>query len=94
MDGRATRANGNIGARILPEEPLTVILNFGLSNSFAQVFLADLAKLMPATMRVDYIRIWQEEGEESMGCDPEGFETTQYIKDHPEPYANPNITLW
>lgn len=94
MDGRSTRANGNVGARILPEEPLTVILNFGLSNSFAQVFLDDLAKLMPATMRVDYIRIWQEEGMESMGCDPEGFETTQYIKDHPEPYANPNITLW
>ena len=94
MDGRATRANGNIGSRVLPEEPLTVIVNFGLSNSFAQVFLADLAKLMPATMRVDYIRIWQEEGKENMGCDPEGYETTQYIKDHPEPYANPNITQW
>ena len=90
----ATRQNGNIGARILPEEPLSVIINFGLSNSFAQVFLADLAKMMPATMRIDYVRIYQEEGKESMTCDPEGWETTEYIKKHPEPYANPNLTQW
>jgi beta-glucanase (GH16 family) len=94
MDTRATRANGNIGQRVLPEEPMSIIMNFGLSNSFAQVFLADLAKLMPATMRLDYVRIYQEEGKESLTCDPEGYETTEYIKAHPEPYANPNLTLW
>ncbi len=94
MDGRATRPNGNVGARVLPEEPMSIIFNFGLSNSFSQVFLADLAKLMPATMRVDYVRIYQEEGKESITCDPPGWETTEYIEKHPEPFANPNLTLW
>ncbi|OBT94110.1 hypothetical protein VE01_06986 [Pseudogymnoascus verrucosus] len=94
IDPRALRANGNIGQRIIPEEPMAMIMNFGMSNSFAQVFLADLAKLMPATMRFDYIRIYQDPNEKSVTCDPVGYPTTDYIKNHPEPYANPNLTLW
>jgi beta-glucanase (GH16 family) len=94
IDPRALRANGNIGQRIIPEEPMAMIMNFGMSNSFAQVFLADLAKLMPATMRFDYIRIYQDPTEKSVTCDPVGYPTTDYIKNHPEPYANPNLTLW
>ncbi|KAH7400010.1 glycoside hydrolase family 16 protein [Cadophora sp. MPI-SDFR-AT-0126] len=94
VDHRSLRPNGNIGQRTVPEEPLSIIMNFGMSNSFATVFLPNLAKLMPATMRIDYIRIYQEEGLESITCDPEGYETTEYIRQHPEPYANPNLTLW
>ncbi|KFY23737.1 hypothetical protein V491_02444 [Pseudogymnoascus sp. VKM F-3775] len=94
IDPRSLRANGNIGQRIIPEEPMAMIMNFGMSNSFAQVFLADLAKLMPATMRFDYIRIYQDPNEKSVTCDPVGYPTTDYIKNHPEPYANPNLTLW
>lgn len=91
VDPRSLRPNGNIGQRTIPEEPMSVIINFGMSNSFATVFLPNLAKLMPATMRVDYIRIYQEEGSESITCDPPGFETTEYIKKHPEPcmYQDP-----
>ncbi|KAH7351064.1 glycoside hydrolase family 16 protein [Rhexocercosporidium sp. MPI-PUGE-AT-0058] len=94
IDSRSLRPNGNIGQRTVPEEPMSIIMNFGMSNSFATVFLPNLAKLMPATMRIDYIRIYQEEGSESVTCDPEGYETTEYIKQHPEPYANQNLTLW
>ncbi|TVY26618.1 putative beta-glucan synthesis-associated protein [Lachnellula hyalina] len=94
VDGRATRPNGNIGQRVIPEEPMALIMNFGMSNSFATVFLANLAELLPATMRFDYVRIYQEEGKESITCDPTGYETTEYIAAHPEPYANPNLTLW
>lgn len=94
MDYRALRPNGNIGQRVIPQEPMSIIANFGMSNSFAQVFLANLAQLMPATMRLDYIRIYQAEGSESVTCDPPGYPTTDYIKNHPEPYANPNLTLW
>lgn len=85
VDSRSLRPNGNIGQRTVPEEPLSIIMNFGMSNSFATVFLPNLAKLMPATMRIDYIRIYQEEGKESVTCDPEGYETTEYIRQHPEP---------
>ncbi|TVY89445.1 putative beta-glucan synthesis-associated protein [Lachnellula willkommii] len=94
VDGRATRPNGNIGQRVIPEEPMALVMNFGMSNSFATVFLANLAELLPATMRFDYVRIYQEEGKESVTCDPPGYETTEYIAAHPEPYANPNLTLW
>ncbi|KAL3422415.1 hypothetical protein PVAG01_06571 [Phlyctema vagabunda] len=94
VDGRALRPNGNIGQRVIPEEPMSIIMNFGMSNSFSQVFLAELNKMMPATMRIDYIRIYQEEGKESVTCDPPGYPTTSYIKKHPAPYANPNLTDW
>ncbi|KAI6249749.1 hypothetical protein HI914_01334 [Erysiphe necator] len=93
VDHRSTRPNGNIGQRIIPEEPMAIIINFGMSNSFATVFLHNLAQLMPATMRVDYIRIYQNENDE-LTCDPVGFPTTRYINSHPEPYKNPNLTLW
>lgn len=48
---------------------------------------------MPAVMRIDYIRVYQDSSME-LTCDPEGFETTGYIKDHYEIYHNPNITNW
>ncbi|POS84629.1 beta-glucan synthesis-associated [Erysiphe pulchra] len=92
VDHRATRPNGNIGQRIIPEEPMALIINFGMSNSFATVFLHNLAQLMPATMRVDYIRIYQSEGDE-LTCDPAGFPTTGYIESHPEPCKSFTVRL-
>ncbi|KAF2460297.1 beta-glucan synthesis-associated protein-domain-containing protein [Lineolata rhizophorae] len=94
IDGRALGHNGNVGPRPIPTEPMAMIVNFGMSNGFAELNLTGLAPLMPATMRVDYIRIYQDEGEEMMTCDPPEYPTTSYIAQHPEPYANPNMTLW
>lgn len=94
LDHRATRPNGNIGQRVLPEEPMTVIMNFGMSSSFAQVFLPNLIKLMPATMRIDYLRIYQDPDEMSVTCDPPNYPTTKYIEDHKSVYNNPNLTQW
>jgi beta-glucanase (GH16 family) len=85
MDYRAVRVNGNIGQRVIPEEPTTIVMNFGMSNGFATVFLANLVELMSATMRFDHVRIYQEAGSESVTCDPPGHPTTTYIKQHPEP---------
>ncbi|CAK1356293.1 unnamed protein product [Cercospora beticola] len=93
IEGNSVGPNGNIGQRVIPEEPMTIIANFGMSNSFSAVNLTGLAKLFPATMRIDYIRIYQNEGDE-MTCDPVGYPTTEYIKNHPEPYVNINITHW
>jgi beta-glucan synthesis-associated protein KRE6 len=90
----ATRPNGNVGTRVIPEEPMAIIANFGMSNSFAAINLDDIHKDLPAIMRIDYIRIYQNEGEELVTCDPEGYPTTDYILKHPEPYANPNLTDW
>ncbi|KIN05587.1 glycoside hydrolase family 16 protein [Oidiodendron maius Zn] len=94
IDHRSLRPNGNVGQRVMPQEPMAIIMNFGISNSFAQVFLANLAELLPASMRIDYIRVHQDSSQVSLTCDPEGYETTEYIRRHSEAYNNPNLTLW
>lgn len=94
MDARAMGPNGNIGRRTIPEEPLSIVANFGMSNSFAYINIDGISKLLPATMRIDYIRIYQDEGNEIMTCDPPGYPTTEYIRKHQKPYYNPNLTHW
>lgn len=94
IDGRAIRPNGNVGQRMIPEEPMSIIMNFGMGFSFAQVMLANLAQQFPATMRFDYIRIYQDPNNQIVTCDPPGYPTTDYIKAHPKAYQNPNVTSW
>jgi beta-glucan synthesis-associated protein KRE6 len=94
LDARAMGPNGNIGQRVIPLEPMAMVLNFGMSNGFAMLNLTGLGPLMPATMSFDYVRIYQDEGNEMVTCDPPGYPTTDYIAQHPEPYNNPNLTLW
>ena len=94
FDSRSVGPNGNIGQRVPPLEPLSVVLNFGMSDGFAVLNMTGLKTLMPATMRVDYIRIYQDEEEEMITCDPPGYETTAYIAKHEEAYNNPNLTAW
>ncbi|EMC95086.1 glycoside hydrolase family 16 protein [Baudoinia panamericana UAMH 10762] len=93
VEANAVGPNGNIGQRVIPEEPLALIVNFGMSNGFAALNMSGLGPLMPATMRLDYIRIYQDEDGE-MTCDPVGYPTTDYIAKHPAPYNNANLTLW
>ncbi|USP80931.1 glycoside hydrolase family 16 protein [Curvularia clavata] len=94
MRAPSVRPNGNVGTRIIPEEPLSIIANFGMSNSFAAIQWEEIKKDLPATMRIDYIRIYQPEDNQIVTCDPDGYPTTDYIKKHPEAYANPNLTDW
>ena len=94
LDARAVGPNGNIGQRIIPEEPMAMVMNFGMSNSFAQLDMPGLAKLMPATMRFDYVRIYQDPNNNIVTCDPPDYETTSYIGSHQDAYQNPNLTLW
>jgi len=85
--------NGNIGQRVMPQEPMAIVANFGMSNNFANVNLTGLAPLIPAIMRFDYIRVYQD-GNGELTCDPKGYETSAYIHQHPEPYNNFNLTHW
>jgi beta-glucan synthesis-associated protein KRE6 len=94
LDARALGPNGNIGQRVIPLEPMALIVNFGMSNGFAALNMTGLGTLLPATMRIDYIRIYQDEDNVSVTCDPPGYPTTDYINNHPEPYNNPNLTHW
>ena len=94
LDARAIGPNGNIGQRTIPEEPMAMVINCGMSPSFAPIQVADLQALFPAKMRLDFVRIYQPPGAESMTCDPPGYETTDYIAKHPTAYQNINKTHW
>jgi len=98
FDARAVRPNGNIGQRVIPEEPMALIANFGMSNNFAALNYTGLADYLNngdgAKMRIDYIRIYQDPSAISVTCDPPGYPTTDYISKHMEAYTNPNLTHW
>ena len=94
MDARSVRPNGNVGQRVVPMEPMSLVMNFGMSNSFAALNLTGIAPLLPATMRFDYVRIYQDPDSTSVTCDPFGMETTPYINAHKDVYYNQNKTLW
>lgn len=93
LDARAIAENGNIGQRVIPMEPMSIIMNLGMGMSFAPINKT-IHELMPAYMRFDYVRIYQDPDNTSVTCDPPGWETTEYIKKHKKAYDNPNITTW
>ena len=35
--------------------------------------------VFPTVMHIDYVRIYQKAGQESITCDPPGYPTTEYI---------------
>ena len=91
MTGDAIGPNGNVGARLISEEPMSVVLNLGISNSWTQIDWDHLK--FPAAMRVDYVRWYQRKGQGSVTCDPVGWETTGYIERHAKAYQNMNLTV-
>lgn len=93
LDGRAIGPNGNIGQRMIPMEPMSMVMNLGMADNFAPQN-SSIHEYMPAFLRVDHIRIYQDPDDESITCDPPGYETTEYIRDHPKAYSNQNLTLW
>ncbi|MCJ1433135.1 hypothetical protein MMC27_002494 [Xylographa pallens] len=94
MDARSVRPNGNVGQRIIPMEPMAMIMNFGMSNGFSALNFTGLGAHLPATMRFDYVRIYQDNDAIDVGCDPSDYPTYDYIQNHAEAYQNPNKTQW
>ncbi|RMY97051.1 hypothetical protein D0862_08269 [Hortaea werneckii] len=92
FDARAIGPNGNVGQRIIAEEPMSLIMNLGFSENWVAVDWENL--YWPTDMYIDYVRWYQKEGEEMVTCDPPGYETTEYIRDHPAAYNNANYTHW
>lgn len=84
--------NGNVGQRQISKEPMSIILNLGLSNSWVYIDWPSL--VWPSHMRIDYVRIYQPPKAISITCDPSGYPTYDYIESHRDVYDNPNITSW
>ncbi|WWD18304.1 hypothetical protein CI109_102754 [Kwoniella shandongensis] len=80
-----------IGQRLITEEPMAMVVNFGMSSNFAPVDWAHLT--WPAEMMIDYVRVYQRP-EGRMGCDPADRPTANYIASHANAYNNPNLTTW
>ncbi|KAJ7262167.1 glycoside hydrolase family 16 protein [Mycena haematopus] len=87
-------ANPTVGisARLVPQEPMYIIANLGMSTNFGPVDLSHLP--FPCHLTIDYIRVYQEKGAINIGCDPLNFPTAEYIQIYIEAYTNPNLTTW
>ncbi|KAH6717201.1 beta-glucan synthesis-associated protein-domain-containing protein [Leptodontidium sp. MPI-SDFR-AT-0119] len=91
MDGRAIGPNGNVKARSVSEEPMSIVLNLGMSYSWSEIWMDKLK--FPTVMHIDYVRLYQKPGQESVTCDPPGYPTTDYIAKHPKAYRNKNAAV-
>jgi len=83
--------SANISQRLIPAEPLYIIMNLGISHAFGAI---SPQLSFPAIMNIDYVRIYQNPSQPNIGCNPSKFPTEAYINDHPEAYTNPNFTTW
>lgn len=72
-DGRV-----EIGPRPVPQEPMYIIANLGISPSFGDIDFDHLT--FPTKMTVDWIRVYQDPDAINYGCDPKDFPTAEYIK--------------
>jgi Beta-glucan synthesis-associated protein SKN1/KRE6/Sbg1 len=52
-------------------------VNLGFSPNFGAIDFEHL--VMPTTMSVDYIRVYQPKDAHNIGCDPPNFPTAAYI---------------
>ncbi|KGQ98069.1 beta-glucan synthesis-associated protein KRE6 [Candida albicans P87] len=87
---QALHPDGNIGWRPLSKEPMSLILNLGISNNWAYIDWPSIS--FPVTFRIDYVRVYQPPDQINVGCDPTDFPTYDYIQQHLNLYENANIT--
>jgi len=82
-----------VDQRLIPEEPMYIILNLGMSPSFQKQDFKHLQ--FPSKMYVDYVRVYQRSDvKEGTTCNPSSHPTTDYIQSHLNAYSNPNLTTW
>ncbi|EPQ51074.1 beta-glucan synthesis-associated [Gloeophyllum trabeum ATCC 11539] len=88
-------SQSEVSQRIIPEEPMYLILNLGMSPQFQP---ADYKHLVfPSKMYFDYVRVYQREDvdpKSGIGCSPKSHPTEDYIQEHLNAYSNPNLTTW
>ncbi|KAF7323195.1 GH16 domain-containing protein [Mycena chlorophos] len=85
--------DAEISERLIPEEPMFIIFNLGMSPGFQRQDFKHM--VFPAEMRIDYVRVYQLSGtKDGITCDPPNYPTANYINDHIEAYTDPNLTTW
>ncbi|KAJ7673564.1 beta-glucan synthesis-associated [Mycena olivaceomarginata] len=69
-----------VGQRLIPVEPMSIVLNLGISHNWQTIDLTTM--VFPAEMLVDYVRVYQRDGETNIGCNPPDYPTADYINNH------------
>jgi beta-glucanase (GH16 family) len=89
------RPDIDIGQRLVPVEPMAIIMNLGISRGF-QTDLDFSSLTFPATLKVDYVRVYQNDAnsQDLTSCDPPDYPTSDYINKFMEVYENANHTTW
>ncbi|KAJ7170547.1 beta-glucan synthesis-associated [Mycena crocata] len=90
--GLAADPSVSISARSVPQEPMYIIANLGMSTNFGPVDTAHLP--FPCHLAIDYIRVYQPKSAINIGCNPPDFPTSDYINTYIEAYSSPNLTTW
>lgn len=90
--GMAADPLTEISDRPIPQEPMYLIANLGMSPNFQPPDFQDLT--FPTTMMIDWVRVYQPKNAVNVGCDPQDFPTAAYINEYIEAYTNPNLTTW
>ncbi|GAA5850712.1 hypothetical protein JCM8547_009065 [Rhodosporidiobolus lusitaniae] len=81
-----------ISQRDISEEPMSIVLNLGISESFQQPEWGKIR--FPGEFLIDSVRVYQKENHKNIGCDPKDHPTSDYINKFPDLYNNPNITVF
>ncbi|CAD6934693.1 unnamed protein product [Tilletia controversa] len=100
VDGKATwtvyggamdpRPLQDISRRLVATEPMSIIMNMGMAGGFQPTkFTGANAMTFPAAFMIDYVRVYQRDGEaDKVSCDPPDHPTADYIASHPDLYMN------
>ena len=51
-------------------------------------WLADLCDTLPAVYEIDWVRVYQQQGKEAVGCSPPSHPTSQWIHGHEQLYMS------
>ncbi|KAF9044091.1 glycoside hydrolase family 16 protein [Panaeolus papilionaceus] len=81
-----------VGQRLIPEEPMSLVLNLGISPNWQPIDLSTM--MFPSEFKIDYVRVYQRKGQTNTGCNPPNYPTAKYIQDHLEAYTDVNMTTW
>ncbi|KAK9893265.1 glycoside hydrolase family 16 protein [Cystobasidium minutum MCA 4210] len=81
----------DIGQRLVPREPMYIIFNLVLSETFGNI---SEQLTFPTQMRVDWVRLYQQKDLLNTGCNPADFPTAKYIERHMAAYQNATMDSW
>lgn len=76
----------NVGQRLISTEPSYMIFNLAISDFWHN---HDGALPLPATLEIDYVRVYQAAGSKQVSCSPKSHPTAQYIQDNIAKYTSP-----